>query len=95
MLFYNKKNLVGKDEFGNCYYEVIKRGKKHRYIRFNGIVEASKVSPAWYMWLHYATEGPIKKAAERMPNATGTKQAFFPHEHYACDNSDYEPWQPQ
>lgn len=47
---------VGKDEYGNRYYESKKQdylGRTKRQVIFNGKVEASKIPPMWHAWLHY------------------------------------------
>ena len=46
---------VGSDSFGNRYYEERKaRPVKppRRYVRYNGVAEASKVPADWHGWLH-------------------------------------------
>ena len=82
--------LVGKDEFGNRYYEsrdsVSYDGRKRRWVLFNGYAEASKVSPDWHGWLHYTFDAPptedplVRKAWEKdhLPNLTGTPRAWRP-----------------
>ena len=42
--------LVGKDSFGNKYYES-KNGK--RWIIYNGETDASKIPVEWYSWMHF------------------------------------------
>ena len=52
---------VGTDQFGNRYYEErrVRRGKRpRRYVRYNGIVEASKVPADWHGWLHHIESSP-------------------------------------
>ena len=48
-LFYGK--FVGKDEFGNKYYERKKKNK--RWVIYNGEIDASKISNEWYSWMHF------------------------------------------
>src|SRR4030095_8438004 len=56
--------LVGEDEFGNCYYRT-KGGKidptlgfERRWVVYNGIAEASTVPPSWHGWLHHTVDLP-------------------------------------
>ena len=66
---------VGSDEFGNRYYEErrARPGKlPRRYVRYNGIVEASKVPADWHGWLHY-TESyhHLQRVAIKSTNGRG------------------------
>lgn len=83
---------VGKDEFGNKYYELRcapKNGRRTRWVIYNGIAEASKVPPSWHGWLHYTHEKPMNESEARrwpwqkthVPNLTGTKYAYVPSGH--------------
>ena len=47
-IFFGK--LVGKDEFGNKYYQST---KDKRWVIYNGEVEASKIPDEWYSWMHH------------------------------------------
>jgi NADH:ubiquinone oxidoreductase subunit len=80
---------VGKDEFGNKYFEERKtslEGRKRRYVIYNGYAEPSKVPADWHGWLHHTfdkppTEMPLpKKIWEKShkPNLTGTPDAYRP-----------------
>ena len=103
--------LVGTDSQGNRYY----RGKRtpasardKRWVVYNGVVEASRVPPAWHSWLHHTTDAvPTDDTArkwdwqrEHAANRTGTDAAYRPPEHVlkggtrAPATGDYEPWQP-
>ena len=42
--------FVGKDSFGNKYYES-KNGK--RWVIYSDEIDASKIPPEWYSWIHY------------------------------------------
>ena len=99
--------LIGKDEFGNSYYEskVWKRdfGRKNRWVYYKGIVEASKVPAEWFRWLHYqsnAVQETCVTATPRwkkrhIPNLTGTKQAYHPlvRDLGNCEVvGDYQAW---
>lgn len=87
-----KSTLVGKDEFGNEYYESRKVdrtfGRKARHVVYKGIVEASKVPAHWFIWLHYQTDELPKNNMKdhkweqtHTPNLTGTSHAYFPPGH--------------
>ena len=102
---------VGGDEHGNRYFEERKArpGKPpRRYVRYNGIPEASKVPADWHGWLHHTEGSPPPSGgykrhewqAEHMPNLTGTKFAHRPEGHVLksgkrqAATGDYEPWTP-
>ena len=70
ILLHSRK--IGEDQFGNCYYEEKSKSKgtrKKRYVRYNGLVESSKIPPMWHAWLHYIDDKiPSKK---RKKHVTG------------------------
>ena len=83
---------IGSDQFGNRYYEErrARAGKPpRRYVRYNGIAEASKVPADWHGWQQ-----------EHQPNVTGTTHAYRPDGHMLKGGKrkpatgDYEPWNP-
>lgn len=87
-----RSKRVGKDEFGNCYYESRKtrnNGRPRRYVIYKGMPEASKVPADWHGWLHYTEkdlppEGGYTKRAWQLPhqpNLTGTIHAYRPAGH--------------
>jgi NADH:ubiquinone oxidoreductase subunit len=85
--------LVGRDAFGNRYYEARGRKKegvrRKRWVMYKGKAEPSKVPAHWHTWLHYTTdtvpaEGVDKKYSwqkEHVPNLTGTKGRYLPEGH--------------
>ena len=102
---------VGDDEHGNRYFEERKarRGKPpRRYVRYNGMPEASKVPADWHGWLHHTEDTPPPSGGysrhdwqtDHMPNLTGTKFAHRPEGHVLksgkrqAATGDYEPWTP-
>ena len=102
---------VGTDQFGNRYYEErrSRAGKPpRRYVRYNGIVEASKVPADWHGWLHHTESTPPPAGGydkhlwqlEHQPNVTGTNHAYRPDGHMLKGGKrkpatgDYEPWSP-
>lgn len=100
--------LMGKDEFGNKYYESYLRkdylGRKARYVMYNGIVESSKVPPMWHSWLHHLSNNLPDKHAERyaseryfwekafVPNLSGTNLSYAPVR--KLTSNDYKAWVP-
>lgn len=105
-----KGRCVGRDEYGNRYYEArrTRAGEKHkrRWVIYNGIIDASKVPPAWHGWLHYTHEAPLAHSRvyawqkEHKPNLTGTEGRYLPPGHIskggtrAAAAADYQPWTP-
>ncbi|MDA9930261.1 NADH:ubiquinone oxidoreductase subunit NDUFA12 [Alphaproteobacteria bacterium] len=107
--FYTR--LIGSDAFGNKYYEE-RKARPHkpprRYVRYNGIDEASKVPAEWHGWLHHTEDLPPPAEGygrhewqqEHVPNLTGTKHAYRPSGHMlrggkrAAATGDYQPWKP-
>ena len=107
--------FVGKDELGNSYYEArddsdsYDKGRKRRWVVYNGYAEASKVPADWHGWLHYTfdqppTEQPLPRRAwekEHLPNLTGTPLAWRPPGSLAGDakrpaaTGDYQAWTPE
>jgi len=81
-IFYGR--YVGKDSFGNRYYES-KKGK--RWVIYSSEIDASKIPVEWYSWIHF-TSNRIEKKHElkkyewqkpHKPNETGTKDAYHPN----------------
>lgn len=103
--------LVGRDEFGNRYYEArkLRTGEAHkrRWVMYHGIVDASKVPPAWHGWLHYTHAAPLPEGKHyswqkpHLPNLTGTMGRYLPKGHIAkggkraASVADYQPWKPE
>lgn len=104
--------FVGEDEQGNKYFEEKKpslEGRKRRWVKYNGLAEASRVPPDWHGWLHHTfaeppTQAPLPRRAwekDHVPNMTGTKLAYRPPgsldrggEREAA-TGDYEAWRPK
>ena len=82
--------LVGKDDFGNTYYEQRKGvgplGRPRRWVTYTDFAEASKVPADWHGWLHYTVdEPPTAQSYQPRPwqrphlmNMTGTPEAYRP-----------------
>jgi NADH:ubiquinone oxidoreductase subunit len=100
--------IVGRDSFGNCYFESKKADKKNnkkRWVVYKGIAEPSKVPPEWHGWLHYTFDAPITIKKQEwqkdfLPNLTGTDLAYMPPGHVKKGShrdkatGDYEAWRP-
>lgn len=103
--------FVGEDEQGNKYYEEKRpsiEGRKRRYVIYNGLAEASRVTPDWHGWMHHTiaeppTVSPLKKQKWELPhepNLTGTRYAYRPKGSLArggvrqASTADYEAWTP-
>ena len=101
---------VGKDEFGNRYFQekfFVKSGRRKRWVLYRGMAEASKVPAQWHRWLHYVADKSPESNRRlydwekpHQPNLTGTKAAYVPEGHLRKGgkryrvSADYEPWQP-
>ena len=98
-IFFGK--LVGKDDFGNKYYES-KLGK--RWVIYASEINASKISNDWYSWIHFLNNKipnfeMIKKnkypwEKRRQQNLTGTSEAYRPKKISENKNikKKYETW---
>lgn len=96
---------VGEDEDGNIYYQT--RDDKKRWVIYNGLCEASRVSADWHGWLHRTfdkppTEDPLPHKKWEKPhqeNLTGSPAAYAPagsiRRAQPADRSDYDAWQPE
>ena len=98
---------VGEDEQGNQFYQT--SDAKRRWVIFNGVAEASRISPDWHGWLHHTFDEPpsarplIRKAWEKdhVPNLTGSDAAYRPPGSVVTPSlrprvaGDYEAWQPE
>lgn len=100
---------VGKDGFGNRYFEqksVVAGRRARRWVIYAGPIEASTVPPEWHAWLHYTTDAPISEATRlpwmkpHLPNRTGTPYSYRPPGHdYKGGRrhratGDYDAWAP-
>ena len=83
---------VGRDEFGNKYYEhrrtPTEGERRRRWVMYHGMVEPTKVPAHWHGWLHYTHEQPMIDSARRfgwqkdhLPNLTGTVSRYLPAGH--------------
>jgi NADH:ubiquinone oxidoreductase subunit len=102
-----KGQPVGEDEQGNKYYQTA--DGKRRWVIYNGVAEASRVSPDWHGWMHHTfdeipSQAPLPRKAwekEHKPNLTGTGGAYRPPGSVLTATSrprvagDYEAWRPE
>ncbi len=102
-----KGQKVGEDEQGNLFYQTA--DGKRRWVVYNGIAEASRVSPDWHGWLHHTfdeapSETPLPRQdweKDHKPNLTGTGGAYHPPGSVFTPSQrprvagDYEAWQPE
>lgn len=96
---------VGEDDQGNVFYQT-KDGKR-RWVIYNGVAEASRVTPEWHGWLHHTWDEPPTKAPlphrpwekPHLPNLTGTGEAYRPdgslYRTEPAKRRDYDAWQPE
>jgi len=94
-----KGKLVGKDQFGNSYYQS-KNNK--RWVIYKNEIEASYIPPEWYMWIHHLKKNLPKENKKydwqktHTGNLTGTPKAFRPKGSLVSDiikeNKKYETW---
>jgi len=102
-----KGQKVGRDEQGNQFYQT--ENGKRRWVIYNGVAEASRISADWHGWLHHtfddtpATTPLLRKDWEKdhKPNLTGTDGAYHPPGSVVTPSmrsrvaGDYEAWQPE
>ena len=89
--------LIGKDQFGNRYYQS-KKGK--RWVIYNGEVEATKIPNEWYSWIHFTKNKIenlhiISKYDWQKPhtsNQTGSKDAYRPDKNKNQIKKKYKSW---
>lgn len=99
--------LVGEDDEGNRFYR--NADDSRRWVIYNGLAEASRVSPDWHGWLHHTWDKPPTEEAltrkvwekDHKPNFTGTDLAYRPPGSVLRADTrprvagDYEAWQPE
>ncbi|MEL7469368.1 MAG: NADH:ubiquinone oxidoreductase subunit NDUFA12 [Pseudomonadota bacterium] len=98
---------VGEDDAGNRFYQT--RDGKRRWVIYNGVADASAVSPDWHGWLHHTFAEPPEDGElprkdwekDHIPNMTGTALAYRPPgsvltpETRPRAGGDYEAWRPE
>ncbi|KAL7675401.1 hypothetical protein ACOME3_001662 [Neoechinorhynchus agilis] len=97
-------SLVGKDEYGNRYYEnksfFLGRDRWVEYADRVGLdYDASQIPPEWHGWIHHTFDevplsGPQKRLKwmkHHVENQSGTQGAYVP---YDTTRSHIHPWKP-
>ena len=93
--------LVGKDKYGNKYYQ---SKKDERWVVYSKNIEATKITSDWFSWMHHITnivpsEKELKKYSWQKPhkdNKTGTEKAYKPNKisKKSKNFKKYETWKP-
>ncbi len=95
-IFFGK--FVGKDDYGNKYYENKKKNK--RWVIYNDQIEATKIPIEWYSWMH-SIKNKIENNHElikyewqkkHLPNPTGTDKAYNPQKNKNATKKKYKSW---
>ena len=89
--------LVGKDQFGNKYYQ---NKRNERWVIYAAEIDASKITSEWFMWIHHTTDKPPVKnkkpyfwQKKHLENLTGTENAYKPSKIQKDDNfKKYNVW---
>ncbi|TPX31280.1 hypothetical protein SeMB42_g07781 [Synchytrium endobioticum] len=93
--------LVGKDVFGNEYYQdkqdMNNRDRWVMYSKWN--YDASQIPAEWHAWMHHSIDEPPTQVLPPSPifqepfkeNLTGTRSAF---KTYSTTTHKIHPWQP-
>jgi NADH:ubiquinone oxidoreductase subunit len=108
---WRKGSEVGRDDFGNVYYQggTDSEGRTRRWVIFSGEAEASRVPPGWHGWLHHRVDvapsqeeyHPRDWQKPHEHNLTGTSAAYRPkgamlgQDKRPVVTGDYEAWSPQ
>ena len=99
-IFFGK--FVGKDEFGNKYYQ---NKKNKRWVIYKDEINASKITSDWFSWIHHTTDRtPFDKIEKKyswqkphQDNQTGSKKAYKPNKiiKKTKEFQKYETWKPK
>ena len=92
--------FIGNDQFGNKYYT---SSKGKRWVIYKNNIEASKIPPEWYLWMHNLSVTKPPDKIDSFPwqkkyegNLTGTERAHKPEGSLATDlkknMKKYETW---
>ena len=89
--------LVGKDSFGNKYYQ---NKSGNRWVIYKDEIDASKIPNEWFSWIHF-TKNKIENVHEfqkydwqkpHQPNQTGTDNSYHPNKYNEKKNKKYKSW---
>jgi len=96
--------FIGKDVFGNKYYESSNKWfgrnklNSQRWVVYKGYADGSKVSPDWHAWLHQVVKRKPamqnKKDSSFVPNLTGTPYKDKPKFQEKRKKGGYQSWRP-
>tara|TARA_B100000965_G_scaffold354461_1_gene331148 strand:- start:1108 stop:1440 length:333 start_codon:yes stop_codon:yes gene_type:complete len=94
-IFFGK--LVGKDSFGNKYYQN-KSGK--RWVIYKDEIDASKIPSEWFSWMHFMKNKienvhDFQKYEWQKPhqhNQTGTDNSYHPNKYNEKKIKKYKSW---
>lgn len=90
LTIWGQGKLVGKDDYGNAYYEQRRGsgplGAPRRWVTYGDFAEPSKVPAEWHGWLHHTSaQPPMRERYHGRPwqtrhvmNKTGTREAYRP-----------------
>ena len=74
--------FAGRDKFGNKYYY---NSKGKRWVIYKSNIEASKIPPEWYSWIHFLVRDKPSDKIKKFPwqkqhveNLTGTNRSYKP-----------------
>ena len=89
--------FVGKDNFGNKYYQ---NKKGDRWVIYYSDVEASKITSEWFLWMHHTVDKVPSNNEKKhfwqkkhKENKTGTKDRYRPIKiKKNNENKKYETW---
>ena len=89
--------FVGKDDYGNKYYE---NKKGNRWVIYSNEIDASKIPVEWYSWMHFTPnriekDHNLKKYDWQKPhqsNLTGTESAYYPYKEKNVTKKKYKVW---
>ena len=89
-------NYVGSDEHGNKYYQ---SKKNERWVIYTNIIEPTKITSDWYLWIHHTTDKiPDKNKIQylwqkkRLENQTGTVNSLKSVKIIKDIKKKYESW---
>ena len=75
-------NMVGKDHYGNKYYQ---NKKNERWVVYSKNIEATQITSEWYLWMHHTIDkipdGRDKKFSwqkKHLENQTGSINSYKP-----------------
>ncbi len=90
--------IVGKDEFGNKYYQ--NKNKTKRWVIYKSEIDASKIPSDWFSWIHFMknkiefNQEPKKYSWQKShsPNMTGTNKSYHPNKNNEQVKKKYKSW---